>query len=169
MPSPAAGGAGRPRWVQRLDSLSEGSNRVAEGALALATATMLAVVLLQVLFRYVIQTSLSWSEELARYAFVWAIFLGASAATRRGQHIVMGAVVSLLPPRLQRGLAVLGALVFAGFAALLVGLGVILMHAARFQISTALQIPISWVYAALPVGAALCLLHLLAGLLRGRP
>jgi TRAP-type C4-dicarboxylate transport system permease small subunit len=166
--SPAAG-AGRPSWAERLDALSGASNRIAEGALALATATMLAVVLVQVVFRYVVHASLSWSEELARYAFVWAIFLGASAATRRGQHIVMGAVVSLLPARPQRALALLGALCFAAFAALLVALGIILMHAARFQVSTGLQIPISWVYAALPVGMALCLLHLVAGLLRGRP
>jgi TRAP-type C4-dicarboxylate transport system permease small subunit len=166
--SPAVPGAGRPRWVERLDALSGASNRVAEGALALVTATMLAVVLVQVVFRYGVQASLSWSEELARYTFVWAIFLGASAATRRGQHIVMGAVVSLLPAPLQRALAVLGTLCFAAFAALLVGLGVVLMHAARFQVSTGLQIPISWVYAALPVGMALCLLHLLAALVRGR-
>jgi TRAP-type C4-dicarboxylate transport system permease small subunit len=167
--SPAAGAAGRARWVARLDALSERSNRVAEGALALTGAIMLGVVLVQVLFRYVVQASLSWSEELARYAFVWAIFLGASAATRRGQHIVMGALVSLLPAPLRRGLAVLAALCFAALAALLVVLGVVLMHAARFQVSTGLQVPISWVYAALPVGMALCLLHLLAGLARGRP
>jgi len=160
---------GARRWPDRLDALSASVNRVAEVALALLTATMIAVVLLQIVFRYVVQSSLSWSEELARYAFVWAIFLGASAATRRGQHIVMGAVVSVLPPGLQRAVALFAALVFIAFAALLAWLGVVLADHARPQVSTGLQISIAWVYAALPVGAALSLLHLVSGLAGRRP
>ena len=115
-----------------------------------------------------IQSSLSWSEELARYVFVWAIFLGASAAARRGQHIVMGAVVSLFPEGVQRALGLFASLAFVGFAALLVVVGATLVDTARVQVSTGLQISIAWVYAALPVGAGLTLLHLLCGLVRGR-
>ena len=53
----------------------------------------------QVVFRYVIGYSLYWSEELARYLFVWVSFLGSVVALERGVHIGMDVVVAKLPRR----------------------------------------------------------------------
>ena len=49
----------------------------------------------QVVMRYVFQSSLYWSEELARYLFVWQTWLGASLAVREASHIRIEANHSL--------------------------------------------------------------------------
>lgn len=52
---------------------------------------------IQVIFRVVIMESLSWSEELSRFAFVWFAFLGASYAARLGAHNRVTIQFKLLP------------------------------------------------------------------------
>ena len=67
-------------------------------AAALLTATVL-IALLQVFCRYVLNDSLSWPEEMAKFAFVWFVFLGAAMVTRRSRHIVIDLVPRSLGPR----------------------------------------------------------------------
>ena len=53
---------------------------------ALCTAGFLVVVSLQVFYRFVLELPFVWSEEAARYLFVWAAFLGAAVAIGRREH-----------------------------------------------------------------------------------
>src|SRR5215217_5315414 len=82
-------GARGRRVVRSLEKASYALNRLAELLLASLVALTIAVTFLQVLFRYVLGSSLTWSEELSRYVFVWIIFIGVSVATRRGEHILV--------------------------------------------------------------------------------
>ena len=66
-----------------------------------AVALTILATFAQVVFRYGLGASLSWSEEFARYVFVWIIFIGTSVATRRGQHIMVEVIVALFPPKLR--------------------------------------------------------------------
>jgi TRAP-type C4-dicarboxylate transport system permease small subunit len=79
--------------------------RIAERAidvLAIAAFSgILLCVLLQVFFRYVLSDPLVWSEELARYLFIWCAFLGWIVASRKRSHLAMTFVVDKLPPRAQ--------------------------------------------------------------------
>lgn len=50
---------------------------------------MLALMFIQVFSRYVLQTSLAWSEEAMRFSFILASYLGAAVATHQGQHVVI--------------------------------------------------------------------------------
>jgi len=79
--------------------------RIAERAIdALAIAAfsgILLCVLLQVFFRYVLNDPLTWSEELARYLFIWCAFLGWIVASRKRSHLAMTFVVDEMPPRAQ--------------------------------------------------------------------
>lgn len=79
--------------------------RIAERAIdllaILAFSGILLCVLLQVFFRYVLNDPLTWSEELARYLFIWCAFLGWIVASRRRSHLAMTFVVDKLPPRAQ--------------------------------------------------------------------
>jgi TRAP-type C4-dicarboxylate transport system permease small subunit len=79
--------------------------RIAERAIdALVIAAfsgILLCVLLQVFFRYVLNDPLTWSEELARYLFIWCAFLGWIVASRKRSHLAMTFVVDKMPPRAQ--------------------------------------------------------------------
>ncbi len=130
-----------------------------ETVVVLLMAVMVGTIILQVYCRFVLGNPLSWSEELARYAFVWITFLGAAVAYRHGSHIIVETVVVLLPQRAQAALAWLcDALMAAALVVLLVqGMNIVEVNS-NVQ-ATMLEIPMSWVYGAVPVSAAIMLAY----------
>jgi len=157
-----------PAWAATFDRVCDRVNRLTEIAIGLLIAATVAVTFLQVVFRYGLDSSLSWSEEFSRYAFIWAIFLGSGAATRRGQHMAVDLMREALagPARwlLELFIALVGVVFFVvfGYAAYL------LTANAMGQISTALEIPIALIYISAPIGAVLTVLHLVNGVLQAR-
>ena len=119
------------------------------------------VVLLQVLFRYVLQQPLYWSEELPRYLLIWVSFLAAALAQKNEAHINITLAVHLFPRTAQRWIHLATNLITAGFFGLLLYSGTLVSRITAAHRSTALQIPMAAVYLALPVSAALMLLYLL--------
>ena len=71
--------------------------RISEGILAFLLASMLCLVLLNVILRYGFGTGISASEELSRTFFVWIVFLGAVIATRDRSHLNVDSLVASLP------------------------------------------------------------------------
>ena len=69
--------------MEKLAALTERGLKVFTGTLL---AAMVVVILLQVTFRYALNLSLAWTEEVGRYLFVWICLFGASLAYRYGQH-----------------------------------------------------------------------------------
>lgn len=159
-PVPAPPAALR-RWLARIDDGLVRVEVVAGIALVLA---IVVTVLTQVVMRYVFARPNPWTEELSRYAFIWLSLVGSSLATKRGAHFVLESVVQRLSPPARRMVArAVGTLVAALLLVLLVA-GTLLAHEARLERSPALDLPMVWVYAALPVTMALMLLHLMVGL-----
>jgi TRAP-type transport system small permease protein len=146
-----------------LDDLCARLNRANELVIALLAAVTVAVTLLQVVFRYVLGSSLSWSEELARYLFIWVIFLGVASAARRGQHMAVEALPRRLPHPMARALALLIALISIVFFAVVVYTGILLTRNAIPQVSSALEVSVALIYVAAPIGALLTILHLVNG------
>jgi TRAP-type C4-dicarboxylate transport system permease small subunit len=64
--------------------------------------TMFVSVLIQIFFRYVLKTPLTWTEEASRYSFIWTVLLGAAFAVRRREHVVMDVLVKRFPAALQK-------------------------------------------------------------------
>ena len=115
------------------------------------------VVFIQVVARYVFNNSLSWSEEFARYIFVWQIWLGAAYAAKIDKHINITVGREKFP---QRGQIVLEALVLVlwiGFAAFMVikGREVIEFVIRSKQRTPALRISMAIPYLSVPVGCTL--------------
>lgn len=100
-PVPAPRESGPARGVRVLLEVAGGGLLAAESALVLAG----------VLFRYVLNNPLYWTEEAARLLLIWLSFVGAGLAFQRGQHLAMDVVVRLLPEawRLRVRLLVAGA------------------------------------------------------------
>ena len=57
------------------------------------------IIFIQVVMRYVFQSSLTWSEELARYMFVWLVYFSVSYTARREKHIRIDAAINLYPKK----------------------------------------------------------------------
>jgi TRAP-type C4-dicarboxylate transport system permease small subunit len=118
----------------------------------------------QVVFRYVIGYSLYWSEELARYLFVWVSFLGSVVALERGVHIGMDVVIAKLPPGPRRYVEVFSDISVAAFLVFLTVQGLKMAMRNMIQKSPALQVSMGVVSLAIPVGAALMGIYVIARL-----
>lgn len=129
--------------------------RAVELACAVLMAAITGVVFLQVLTRYVFQHPFEWPEEIARYCFVWVAMLGAALGLDRGVHFSIDMLTTRFRPAVAARVAIAIDLVCAGFCALLAWQGALLTWAVREQPSVALELPMAWAYAAIPVGAAL--------------
>jgi TRAP-type C4-dicarboxylate transport system permease small subunit len=128
---------------------------------------MTAVIGLQVFCRYVLNASLIWPEELARYAMVWVTCLASGLAVREAAHVGIDSVIRRLPDPARRAVVRGGhlfTLVFLGVV-LVAGIGMVTRVAG--QTSVALEVPMTVPFAAVPVGAALMLYEYLR-LVRGR-
>jgi TRAP-type C4-dicarboxylate transport system permease small subunit len=62
-------------------------NKIEENALTISLAIMVIVIFTNVVMRYIFNNSLSWSEEFARYLFVWFSWLGVSAGVKDNEHL----------------------------------------------------------------------------------
>ncbi len=124
-------------------------------------AVITAVTFAQVFTRYVMGDPLIWTEEVARYLFVWITLVGGAAAVRGHRHFGLDILRRLFPAmRVPLGAATMG--VVAAFLALLLYTGILETLTASRQTSPALQVGMHWAYLAIPVGAALALWHVAA-------
>jgi TRAP-type C4-dicarboxylate transport system permease small subunit len=137
--------------------------RLAERAvdtLAIATfAGMFACVIAQVVFRYFLGSPLTWSDELARYLFVWCSFLGWIVAARRRTHLGVDVLATRLPARGAAALRLVGAVAAIAFAAVLAFYGVRVMARNVDVDTTTLFFTMGAVYAIVPFAAAAVALH----------
>jgi TRAP-type C4-dicarboxylate transport system permease small subunit len=138
--------------------------RVAVIALA---AGIVLVTFVQVVRRYVFNDAFFGAEELARFMFTWLIFLGGTIALDRGMHFAVDVLVNVLPSLVQRAVFVLVQAIVLAVLAILLVKGVQLTALNWRQLSPALQIPISFPYAAIPTASALMILVVLRRLCRG--
>lgn len=129
------------------------------GALLVVIALLMTV---QVFTRYVLEQPLTWSDEIISLAFTWLCFLGAAVALKHRGHIGLTFIVELCPPALRRvWIAAIG-LVVTGFLAVLVYAGWKMTALVHDQLSAALEMPMSYFYAALPLSAVLMIHYELA-------
>ena len=130
----------------------------------LLLTVLLLVVGAQIFARYVLNHSLFWSEELARYLFIYLVFLGAAIVLRREGHIQVSFFVEQLPPRLRRGVAVLGDLLLLGFAGIVFTQSVRLAAMVWTVPTAALLIPWTLVYLGIALGMGAMVLVILGTL-----
>lgn len=109
----------------------------------------------QVIFRYVLLSPLPWSEELARYCFVWIVFLGGAIGLSRGAHLGVDLLVNLLPIKLQRAIETLSSVCIVIFALVVINASLPVLQMNMYQRSPALGLQMSWVYAAIPISMGL--------------
>lgn len=147
---------------------------------ALLIALIAVIMGLQVFFRYVLNDSLIWAEEVCRYGLIWTSFLFAGVAFQRGEMVAITFARNALPDKLRL------LCVFVGYGGTLVLLWVLAYYgyvyaersahqtipAARFILEALLgaearpRVSVFWVYIAVPVGLGILSLHVLVAMIR---
>ncbi|HWR40654.1 MAG TPA: TRAP transporter large permease subunit [Patescibacteria group bacterium] len=147
--------------IEILRVISDRVNQAARGMLMAAAFTMVMAVFMQVIFRYVLKMPLSWSEELARYAFMWTTFLGASVALRQNSLPSITLGLKLFPVKIRPYLYLVTYGLSLLFCYHLVVEGTKIAIAVWPDKSPGLDFTMSWAYAALPAGGLFMLIHIL--------
>ncbi|RPH84044.1 MAG: TRAP transporter small permease [Candidatus Rokuibacteriota bacterium] len=138
------------RWGTRV---YDGLGRLGGAILGLMTLAVFVQVVMRFLGR-----AMDGLDEVPRYLFVWLVMIGAAAAMHRGEHTMLEYFRDRLRPRTRALTSVIthgaGMLLFAS----LIKSSLVLVPNAHLQTSAGLNLPLGYVYAAVPVGSALILL-----------
>ena len=138
-----------------------GINKFFLGLAGVLMALMVVDVFLQVLFRFVIESPLSWTEEVSRYLFVWVVWIGSALVIAEKGHVGIDVVVKNFSVSRQRFMEILIYLIFLFPASVMVYFGFALADLNMNQPSAVLRIPMGIPYAAIPVSAILMILNIL--------
>lgn len=154
--------------LKGLNKVSDVANEICKAVCAVMMAYLFIVCTLQVIFRRFLNNSLTWSEETMRYVFVWMILLATAVTVKEGS----GAAIDLLKKKLknEKAIALQETVIFilTGVTAfVLVKEGITYAAAASGMTSTAVHLPMNLVYAAIPVGSLITLLHCINGVANG--
>jgi len=136
-------------------------NKCLNWASIISITMMLFIIFLQVIFRYVFHNSLTFSEELARYLFVWTVFLCSAVVARDNGHIVVGVLTERLKGKKAKYVKITAYASTMIFVLILFYQGLRMMRLSSFQHSPALGISMSWVYLAIPVATFVMFCNLL--------
>ncbi len=149
-----------------LRTIDNGIVLITSWIVASLTGVMCVVVLMGVFTRYVLNDALPWTEEAARFALLWMSWLGGGLAVRKGAHIAAEFLIDRLPPSLRAIIVVIGQLSAIFFLAICVWYGFGLFQRVAFQSTVALGVTMQLPYAAVPVGSALMIYHMMIVMLR---
>lgn len=148
-------------------------NKGLEILVGLALVLMTALIFLQVLVRHFfarfnIQFSVPWTEELARYLMIWAIFIGAALVARRADALAVEALVQAVPAPIARAIKYAAHFFALAFYVFIFVLGLDWAKFGMSETAPVLGVDMVWVYSSLSVGAALTIVNALALLLEIR-
>ncbi|BEU87029.1 hypothetical protein TAMA11512_04930 [Selenomonas sp. TAMA-11512] len=126
----------------------------------LSVVALIILTFANVICRYVINSPITWCEEVQLWLFVWITFLGAGAAFRSKSHVCIEFLVDRLPHAGQRAVeiinyaVVVGLLIFVTWASGLIVQQMEMMG----RVTNILHIPFTLIYAAVPIGCVIMIL-----------
>jgi len=121
----------------------------------------------QVIFRYILNSPLTWSEAICRYMYVWMVFVGSAVVINGEGHLTLTFFVDKMPERVQRPLKVVANLIVIFILFLIfIKEGAYMTNVTSRQISATVGNKMSWIYVAIPVGGVLMVLNTLRRIVR---
>lgn len=171
--TPGAASPG-PLWRCRRSTalflhLLDGFNRGLLIFLSLCLGALATLGFAQVIWRYLLNQPLVWSEELVRYGLIWIVFLGGGLVIRKGQLAAVEFFSHSATPRIGRLISIAASVIGLAFWFILLFYGLIVMDAVQGLRSGALEAPMPLIYSAVPLGAFIALLNTLACLIDPPP
>ncbi len=141
-------------------------SKVIEVIIAIQVTILSIVVLAQVIFRYVLNQPLAWSEEIARFLLIWIVLLAAAVGVKRKSHFSVDILTKKFTERTNQLLSfAMDIFLFILIFDVMVINGMYLTKMTFRQISPALNIRVAYVYSAVLVGGILSCCYILDDLL----
>lgn len=156
------------KFIDLIEKISDLLDRLVGWICVLLGSAMTVIVCVAVMFRYVLNSPLEWSEEMSTFMMVWFAMLGASMGVYRGRHVGVSFIIEKVGflNRHYRSVAIVSNLLILTFLLVLLWQGSILAMFAKLQQSPALMISMFWPYFGLLVGAAAVILQVVFQILK---
>ena len=116
---------------------------------------VVAVVFAQVEARYVAGSSIRWADELARFAFVWLVYLGGSITIREGRNVCFDLLLEACKGKTWKVMFTVICAASAVFLICMTYLGVLVCQTQMAESSPIMHWPMAAVCAAIPIGGVL--------------
>lgn len=153
--------------INVLFSIKKLVDRILEGICILIVATMTILITYQVVSRYVFNSPSAVSEVLSRYLFVWLILFAGAYVFGLREHMEIAFLKNKFSAKGQILANTIAELAVAAFA---IGVMIIGGHSATlrqmFQLDSALQIPIGFIYSAIPISGGIILFYVICNLVK---
>lgn len=143
------------RWTTRLSMLAAAAMLIVSVSLGFY----------QVITRFFLDSPSTWSEVISRSTMVWCVLLGAAAGFRGGFMMSVELIYRLLPTRRLIWIEAFVVLCCVIVFLVLIYYGTAMTWRVRSQMLSGLGVSIGWAYAAIPTGALLALIAIMARLM----
>lgn len=144
--------------VDRLLELLDRSARFTALALVIAVISLLSA---QIFFRYAMNSSITWSEEVATWCLVWIVFIGSATIMRRWEHVNVPMLIRALPLNIRPAVIIFAKIATCVAVALVAYYGVQVVLGTFHRGSQVTGINTRWIKLAVPIGAAMMTLFAL--------
>ena len=130
-------------------------DRLSRSAVVVFVITITVVMLAQVFFRYVINSSLQWSEEISIWALIWMVFIGSAVIMRDWAHINIPTFTNLIPIKVRPYFLIFSKVATILFLLAVIWFGFKVFNQNFHARSPSLDLSTRWAKLAIPVGAVL--------------
>ena len=136
-----------------MEKIKDFLNEIESHISVILLVAMLVILFKQVVLRYVFNNANAWSEELARYMFIWFTYLSASVCVLKNRHIRIDTLINVWPKVLRPFIVITGNLIFLAYCVVTAYYGAIFTQVliGTGRISLGLQMPMWIVFAVIPV------------------
>lgn len=149
------------KGVMLMKKVSDIFDGIVENIIFACTAGFVFISFIQVIFRYVFNNSLSWSEELCRYLFVITVFFGSAVGLLHRKHVSVDVIEKIIPVKFRHYFIFMLDIFVTVFAAFLGYVGLQMATKSMTQPSPAMQVPLGYIYLAIPLGCAVMCINTL--------
>ena len=153
--------------LRALDRSCALLGRALDLLLILGGGGLTAVVMANVIARYVFNFSLAWVNEMGEFVLLWLTFLGGARAVQLGAHLSITEIVDAAGPRAKRVLGWVAELTAAAVLVAMLVWGLALSRQMMGQTLSVTYIPMGLAYASMPAGSAIALLFIARRVLMG--
>jgi TRAP-type C4-dicarboxylate transport system permease small subunit len=147
--------------MSMLEKVEKAFVRANKALIGIMMALMFILVFFNVVGRYCFRSSFGTTEEISSFLMIWVTYLGAGLALREGRHAAIDLFQDLLPERTRRHARACLGVVILLFLSALAYYGIRFALFGWSQVAAATQIPKGLPYLGIPLGAAVCGMHLI--------
>jgi TRAP-type transport system small permease protein len=147
--------------IAALDRLLAALDAAARWAAMLLSTAIIAILSAQIFWRYALNSSIVWSEEVATWCLVWLVFIGSAAIMYRWDHVHIPMLIRRLPLKVRPGVIIFAKLATGVAVALIAWYGLQVVLGPVHIRSQASDISTRWIKLSVPIGAALMMLFAL--------